>query len=30
MSTHQDAKDLEDLDGPEIMKPDPKFQSFFS
>ena len=25
MSTHEDAKDLKDLDGSEIMKPDPKF-----
>ena len=24
MSTHEDAKDLKDLDGSEIMKPDPK------
>ena len=29
MSTHENAKDPKDLDGSEIMKPDPKFQSFF-
>ena len=29
MSTHDDATDPKDLNGSEIMKPDPKFQSFF-
>ena len=29
MTTHENAKDPKDIGGAEIVKPDPKFQSFF-
>ena len=30
MTTHENAKDPKDIGSTEIVKPDPKFQSFFS